>query len=161
MSLFRNGGVTRYRVDPDVAEEVDRVVINAEHERPDCGGLQPKYKPYLMADTIGAELDIGRLIGGGAVLRAASSDAQPVGTARLEPHKMIPVPVGLCRFGVMAGKPSSEPARSPVDVPLPPGTDRHIPLESSIKEATNRGTREKDGCARGRSPNDPLTLVKK
>ena len=120
MSLFRNGGVTRYRVDPDVAEEVDRVVINAEHERPDCGGLQPKYKPYLMADTIGAELDIGRLIGGGAVLRAASSDAQPVGTARLEPHKMIPVPVGLCRFGVMAGKPSSEPARSPVDVPLPP-----------------------------------------
>jgi hypothetical protein len=126
VSLFRNGGVTRYRVDHDVAEEVDRVVINAEHERPDCGGLQPKYKPYLLADTIGAELDIGRLIGGGAILRAASSDAQPVGTARLEPHKMIPVPVGVCRFGVMAGKPSSEPAQSPVDVPLPPA-----PLDTS------------------------------
>jgi hypothetical protein len=79
VSLFRNGGVTRYRVDHDVAEEVDRVVINAEHERPDCGGLQPKNKPYLMAGTIGAELDAGRLIGGGAVLHAASSDAQPVG----------------------------------------------------------------------------------
>jgi hypothetical protein len=121
-------------------------VINAEHERPDCGGLQPKYKPYLLADTIGAELDIGRLSGGGAVLRAASSDAQPVGKARLEPHKMIPVPVGLCRFGVMAGKPPSEPARmfrcrqAPIDTsPSSPPLRRPLTQEQEKRMAALEG----------------------